>query len=150
MLAIKYTKQQLESHLKRSITRQNDIEQVPELAAFIDGFCEELGLDPSLTTSLNLALEEAVVNSMNYAYPAGTKGNIIVEAQANAERLRFSISDEGIPFDPTAASEVDTELSAEERPIGGLGVHLFRQIMDSINYERVGGRNILTLRKKLK
>ena len=150
MLAIKYTKQQLESHLKRSITLQNDIEQVPELAAFIDGFCEELGLDPSLTTSLNLALEEAVVNSMNYAYPAGTKGNIIVEAQANAERLRFTISDEGIPFDPTAASEVDTELSAEERPIGGLGVHLFRQIMDSINYERVGGRNILTLRKKLK
>ena len=150
MLAIKYTKQQLENHLKRSITLQNDIEQVPELAVFIDAVCEELGLDPSLTMSLNLALEEAVVNSMNYAYPAGTKGNITVEAQANEERLRFTISDEGMPFDPTAASEVDTELSAEERPIGGLGIYLFRQIMDSINYERVDGRNILTLRKKLK
>ena len=63
--------------------------------------------------------------------------------------MTFVISDNGSPFDPTAKSEVDTTLSAEERGIGGLGIHLIRQLMDSINYERDNGRNVLTLIKKL-
>ena len=54
-----------------------------------------------------------------------------------------------MPFDPTVRAEVDTTLSAEDRPIGGLGIHLVRKIMDSINYERVDSLNVLTLRKKL-
>ncbi|MBQ8065733.1 MAG: ATP-binding protein [Prevotella sp.] len=149
MLAIQYTKRQLAVRLQRSITLPNDIEQVPQLAAFVDGVCEAVELDTSLTMSINLALEEAVVNVMTYAYPAGKQGHVDIEAQANDERLKFVISDTGIPFDPTAREDADTTLSAEERPIGGLGIHLVRQIMDSINYERVDGKNVLTLRKKL-
>ena len=75
--------------------------------------------------------------------------DVDIEAQINDERLKFVISDSGTPFDPTAKAEVDTTLSAEERGIGGLGIHLIRQIMDTINYERVDGKNVLTLRKKL-
>jgi sigma-B regulation protein RsbU (phosphoserine phosphatase) len=101
------------------------------------------------TFKLNLAIEEAVVNVMSYAYPAGTKGDVDIDAEANNEQLKFVISDSGTPFDPTTKGEVDTTLSAEERGIGGLGIHLIRQIMDSINYERVDGKNVLTLRKKL-
>ena len=101
------------------------------------------------TMQLNLALEEAVVNVMNYAYPSGVTGNIDIDARANDVRLKFTISDSGSPFDPTAKEEVDTTLSAEERSIGGLGIHLIRQIMDSINYEYVDGKNVLTLRKRL-
>jgi sigma-B regulation protein RsbU (phosphoserine phosphatase) len=86
---------------------------------------------------------------MNYAYPSGTTGNVDIDAQLNDERLKFVISDKGTPFDPTAKAEVDTTLTAEERGIGGLGIHLIRQIMDTINYERVDGKNVLTLRKKL-
>jgi sigma-B regulation protein RsbU (phosphoserine phosphatase) len=86
---------------------------------------------------------------MNYAYPAGEKGDVDIEAMINDEYLVFVISDSGTPFDPTAKAEVDTTLSAEERGIGGLGIHLIRQIMDTINYERVEGKNVLTLRKKL-
>jgi sigma-B regulation protein RsbU (phosphoserine phosphatase) len=86
---------------------------------------------------------------MNYGYPAGQVGHIEVKALANEKTLTFVICDDGIPFDPTAKSEVDTTLSVEQRPIGGLGIHLVRTIMDSINYERTRGRNILTLRKKL-
>ena len=149
MLAIQYTKQQLEVRLQRSITLPNDVEQVPQLADFVDEVCEAIGFDMSVTMSLNLALEEAVVNVMTYAYPAGTQGTVTIEAQANEERLKFIISDNGTPFDPTAKEDADTTLSAEERPIGGLGIHLVRQIMDSINYERTNGKNVLTLRKKL-
>ena len=150
MLAIQYTRQQEQNiRLQRTMTLPNDIEQVPQLESFVNEICESLGLDMSTSMSLNLALEEAVVNVMNYAYAAGTRGNVDIEAQANDRRLKFTISDWGIPFDPTAKSEVDTSLSAEERPIGGLGIHLMRQMMDSINYERIDGKNVLTLRKKL-
>jgi len=147
MMAIQYLKEQKNIRMQHSITLINDIEQVPLLADFVDMVCEEVGFDPSVAIQMNLAIEEAVVNVMTYAYP-GTTGNVNIEAQANDERLKFTIIDSGIPFDPTAKAEVDTTLSAEERPIGGLGIHLVRQLMDSINYERVDGKNVLTLRKK--
>ena len=149
MLAIQYTKPlEKDMKLQRSITLPNDIEKVPVLAEFVDEVCEIVGFDMSTTMGINLALEEAVVNVMSYAYQPGTMGNVNIEAIANETRLKFIISDWGTPFDPTAEKEVDTTLSAEERPIGGLGIHLVRQIMDSINYERIDGMNVLTLRKK--
>jgi sigma-B regulation protein RsbU (phosphoserine phosphatase) len=98
---------------------------------------------------INLAIEEAVVNVMNYAYPEGTKGDITIEAKSNGKEMIFIISDTGKPFDPTMKPEVDITLSAEDRAIGGLGIHLIRKIMDHINYERADGHNVLTLIKKL-
>ena len=135
--------------LQRSLTLPNDVETIPQLNEFIDTIAETIGLDMSLTMSLNLAIEEAVVNVMDYAYPAGTTGNVTIDVEGDKEWLTFIISDRGIPFDPTLKKEVDITLPAEERSIGGLGIHLVRQIMDSISYERTDGTNVLTLRKKL-
>ena len=149
MLAIQYSKRTLEVLYQNHITLPNDVQTVPQLNAFVDEVCETAGFDMSTTMKINLAIEEAVVNVMNYAYPNGMKGYVDIDAQINDERLKFVISDSGTPFDPTALSEVDTTLSAEERSIGGLGIHLIRQIMDTINYERIDGKNLLTLRKKL-
>ena len=149
MLAIQYTKQQLDVRYQRSITLTNDIQQVPQLAEFIDDVCEAMGFDELTTMQMNLAIEEAVVNVMNYAYPEGTTGSVNIEVQANDARLKFVISDSGKHFDPTSVAEADTTLSAEDRSIGGLGIYLVRQLMDSVNYERIGGFNVLTLRKKL-
>ena len=150
MLAVQYCKMMSDdSRLSRTLNLTNDVEQVPQLAAFVDEVCEELEFDMSTVMSMNLAIEEAVVNVMSYAYPAGTVGDIKIEAKADDIRLKFIISDWGKPFDPTTQEDIDTTLSAEERHIGGLGIHLVRQIMDSINYERIEGMNVLTLRKKL-
>ena len=148
MLAIQYNHEEADVCYQRSLTLPNDVQEVPKLADFIDIVCEALGFDMGVTMQMNLAIEEAVVNVMNYAYPAGTKGSVNIEAKATDEWVKFIISDSGAPFDPTAKAEVDTTLSAEERGIGGLGIHLIRQIMDSINYERVGNLNVLTLLKK--
>ena len=135
--------------MERRISLSNDVQEVPKLAAFVDEVCESLELDPMLSMQLNLALEEAVVNVIDYAYPAGTKGEVTVEVKTTEDSLVFVVSDSGIAFDPTAKAEVDTTLSAEERKIGGLGIHLVRHIMDDVKYERSDGRNILTLCKKL-
>ena len=150
MLALQYKHMQADIKYQRSLTLPNDVQAVPKLAEFVDIVCETVGFDMGTAMKMNLAIEEAVVNVMNYAYPAGVKGTVNIDAKASAEWVKFIISDSGAPFDPTAKAEVDTTLSAEERGIGGLGIHLIRQIMDSINYEREDGRNVLTLIKKLK
>ena len=79
----------------------------------------------------------------------GSKGDVTIEAKSDGKEMTFIITDTGKPFDPTAKPEVDITLSAEDRAIGGLGIHLIRQITDRINYERTDGHNILTLIKKL-
>lgn len=137
------------SSLSRSITLPNDVAEVPVLAEFVEEVCEEAGMDMSTTMQLNLAIEEAVVNVMDYAYPAGEKGEVVVDAVVNDGLLQIVIRDHGTPFDPTAKGDVDTTLSAEERNIGGLGIHLIRTIMDTVSYERVGDSNVLTLTKKI-
>jgi sigma-B regulation protein RsbU (phosphoserine phosphatase) len=135
--------------MKKRLVLPNDIETIPQLNEFIDLVAEEVGLDMSLTMSLNLAMEEAVVNVMDYAYPDGQKGDVEIEVTADQEWMTFVITDTGIAFDPTTKEDADTTLSAEERPIGGLGIFLVRQLMDDINYKREGNKNVLTLRKKL-
>ena len=132
-----------------AIVMRNDIQQIPTLAEWIDA----LGIPQNLNMPINLALEEAVSNVMLYAYPGRDDGKVIVEfvrsKTHDGERLLFTITDTGIPFDPTAQKEADITLSAEERSIGGLGIHLVRQIMDEVVYRREETRNILTLIKKL-
>ena len=149
MLTICYIKPDHHQRFQQELMLTNDVDQVPQLNEFVDTVCEAVGFDMATTMQMNLAMEEAVVNVMNYAYPQGTTGDIHIVATANDKRLKFVISDSGMPFDPTMRKEVDTTLSAEERPIGGLGIHLITQLMDSINYERRDNKNVLTLRKKL-
>lgn len=150
MMGIQYIKQQNDQRVHKSIVLSNDTQEVPRLATFVEEVCEAVGIKQALTMQLNLAIEEAVVNVMSYAYPTDTYGNVTVKVVADDEQIHFTIIDSGTPFDPTATAEVDTTLSAQERPIGGLGIFLVRQIMDSISYERIGNLNVLTLSKTYK
>ena len=127
----------------------NNIQQIPQLADFVETIAAEKHLDHSLTLSLNLALEEAVTNVIMYAYPEGTDGLVDIEAIIHENSLSFIISDSGRAFDPTAEPDADTTLNAEERQVGGLGIYLVRSIMDSVNYERSGGKNILSMTKNI-
>ena len=138
------------TRLQRSLTLPNDVNTIPQLNEFMDLFCEEAGVGMETTMSLNLAMEEAVVNVMEYAYPEGATGSVNIDAQAADGKMSFVITDNGIPFDPTATEEVDTSLPVEERSIGGLGIHLIRHIMDDIQYERTDDTNILRLTKNIK
>ena len=149
LLALSYTPLQEQSIMGEGITLKNDVKEVEKLGSFVKQVAESLSLDKSLTGKLRLAVEETVVNVMEYAYPQGTTGDVNIRATSNGRRLKFIISDSGIPFNPTEVTAADTTLSAEERPIGGLGILLVRELMDSINYERINSQNVLTLTKSI-
>ena len=148
MLSIKYVYQHDEQAKSRHLILKNQVEELNKLPEFVDTVCEEAGIDMVLIASLNLALEEAATNVVLYAY-GKNEGEVDIEAVYTEKYLKFILTDTGVAFDPTQKEEVDTTLSVEERQIGGLGIHLVRQIMDSVNYERINGKNVLTLIKRL-
>ena len=131
------------------LTLNNQVEQISLLAGFIDTIVDEAGIDPSLSMNLNLALEEAVTNVVLYAYPEGTEGSVDIDAQIMDNVITFTITDSGVPFDPTQKEDADITLSAEERPIGGLGIFLVKQLMDSVSYQRTSGKNVLVMSKNI-
>mgnify|MGYP002522060744 CR=1 FL=1 len=149
MLAIRYTPRQFESKLTETLVLKNDVHEMTRFSSFMKSVMEQLGIEKSLAHQLRLAVEEAVVNVIDYAYPMGIEGDVTIHILSDGHTIRFQIIDVGVAFDPTAKEKADTTLSIEDRQIGGLGILLVRELMDTINYERVDGHNVLTLIKNL-
>lgn len=144
--------EEIQNHEKvRELTINNVLAESQELVPFVENIGEALRLEPSLVSRLNLALEEALVNVILYAYPKGKEGKITLRAHWTTVTglLTFELMDMGKPFDPTLVKEADVTLGVEERPIGGLGVFLVRKIMDHVNYCRKDGMNVLVMSKKI-
>lgn len=126
--------------------------RIGELAA-IETFLEELGdewdLNPSLVLSLNLVLEEAFTNIVNYGFDDSDIHIVEIGFSLDTGILTIEIRDDGHKWDPTLKAAPDITLSAEERPIGGLGIFLIRKIMDTVEYKRFQNKNVLILKKKV-
>jgi len=135
--------------MTKRLILHNQVEQISQLEGFISEIADETGMDPALAMSMNLALEEAVTNVVLYAYPEGTDGEVNIDARFDKGILTFVLKDSGVPFDPTAKEDADITLGVEERPIGGLGIFLVKQLMDTVSYNYSDGCNILTMTKKL-
>lgn len=140
--------------MKKELELKNDVSQVPLLGEWVEVLGKEWGLPMSAVFQLNLALEEAVVNVMSYAYPGERDKPIWLVAVydndgSGISEITFTLKDNGIPFDPTEADEPDVTLSAEERNIGGLGIFLVQQMMSSVEYKRTDTQNVLTMVYKI-
>lgn len=135
--------------MEKRLALNNDIAEIRKLADFIQAIAGELELSSTLAMNINMAMEEAVSNVILYAYPDGKNHEIIVEAQTIMDTLIFKVIDTGIAFNPTLHTKANIDLPIDERPIGGLGIFLIRQVMDKIEYERIKETNILTLTKKI-
>ena len=149
MMAIQYIRLQSDVKMRKSIVLTNDMQELPRLNGFVEGVCKTVGVGQDVSKQIGAAVEAAVVNVIKYAYPSGQRSDVTIEAAANDARLKFTVIDKGKPFDPTVQTAADTKLSDKEHPVGGMGIHIMRQNMDSINYERIDNLNVLTLRKKI-
>ena len=135
--------------MEKSIILANDISEIARLNEFVEEIGNDFPLSPEVIFNLNLVLEEAVVNIINYAYPKEEHEKIYLSAKLHNDSIILVLTDTGKEFDPTMVPDTDITLSADERPIGGLGIFLIRQIMNEVKYERIDGKNVLTLEKKL-
>ena len=134
----------------RRLIMKNEMTEVGRLRTFFFSVCREHNIDDDTAKTLNLALEEWVANVINYAYPKGMRGHVEVTADVSDDVLTLVIKDHGVAFDPTQHAEADIDAELEDRPIGGLGIHLVRTIMDTVEYQRTAdGYNRITLTKAL-
>ncbi len=127
----------------------NDLADLAQLADRVEGFGAAQGLPAGVVNALNVVLDEAVSNAINHGYEAGVRGEIAVRLRRAPEGVSVEVEDDGKPFDPLQAPPPDLSLPLERRPIGGLGIHLIRNLMDEVSYARVGGRNVLKMVKRL-
>lgn len=104
----------------------------------------------ALEFTLRLVLEELVVNVVNYAYGEGGDGPLDITVENRDDAIVITLTDQGVPFNPLEQEAPDTDLPPEERPIGGLGIFLVREMMDNVSYRYEDGHNILTVGKGLK
>ncbi len=124
-----------------------------EVTAFVDAFLEEHGCPMKVQMQIDIAVEEIFVNIANYAYEAeGGDAEIRIgmgkpDASEGGREVFITFIDSGIPYDPLAKPDPDITLSAEDRPIGGLGIYMVKKSMSSVSYERKEDKNILTISK---
>ena len=125
-------------------------ENLSEVIAFVDKKLEAVGCSMKSQMQIDLAVEEIFVNIAKYAYNPD-KGRAIVRVEVSEEPIQVKITfiDHGKPYDPLAKDDPDISLSADDRPIGGLGIFMAKQSMDDISYEYKDGSNILTLTKNI-
>ena len=133
-----------------SVTLVNDRSEVERLSRLVDAFGEAQGLQPDAIFSVNLALDEVVTNIIRYAHADdGRKHPIVVRLTLEPGVLTAEVEDDGRAFNPLEAPAPDLHASIEERPVGGLGIHLVRSVMSSVEYRREDGRNVLTMKKEI-
>jgi phosphoserine phosphatase RsbU/P len=130
------------------IKLNNKVSELERFNQTLTEFGQHHGLDPKIVHDLNLALEEILTNIISYGYTDNREHEIKVRLSVQPGEVKAEVEDDGQPFDPLAAPEPDTAKSLEERPIGGLGIHLVRKLMDNLEYKRQGERNLLTMKKK--
>ena len=121
-------------------------EQLELIPAAVEEFAERDNWPPDLVFKLNLVLEELSVNIVNYS---GATGDIEISLASDAEIVTVEISDDGRPFNPLLDHETpDVSASLGDRPVGGLGIHLVRTMMDEAWYSREDGKNKLAMTKR--
>ncbi|MCR5501910.1 MAG: ATP-binding protein [Lachnospiraceae bacterium] len=133
----------------KEITLDAKKEKLGEVLDFIGSELDRISCPMKTRIQIEVAVEEIFINIATYAYPPES-GKVTVKLDLEEDStmcLTISFEDSGVPYDPLAKEDPDITLSAEERPIGGLGIFMVKKSMDDMDYEFRDGRNILTIRK---
>ena len=127
------------------------VDELPNVISFIESELEKFDFSFKIITQFNLVVEELFVNVANYAYKDNGNGKckIAIEYNQDKQEVKLSIEDNGIKFNPLEKEDPDTNLSLDERPIGGLGIFLVKKNMDNIEYKYEDNKNILILSKNV-
>jgi anti-sigma regulatory factor (Ser/Thr protein kinase) len=132
-----------------TLVLKNDVSELESVLSFVSDLCARNSIPAETERDLTLALDEMITNVAQHAYPMGGEHHFTLQITVNNEEFVARIEDDGVEFNPNEHPIPDLGAPLEERKVGGLGVYLVRQIMTSVEYQRVAGKNVVTLRKKL-
>jgi len=127
----------------------NDLAAIGAFAEKVEAFCEAEDVAMAIAYQLNLAIDELATNVISYGWDDAGPHQIHIKLCRTADRLTLLIEDDAKAFNPLERGIPDLEADIEERPIGGLGIHFVREFATDVAYERVAGRNRLTIEKQL-
>ncbi len=119
-----------------SIRFKNNLSEVERLGQVVAEFAELYHLPPNLGFDIYMALEESLTNVISYGYDDSDEHEIMIRLSCQGEEVTAVVEDDGRPFNPLEAAAPDTSKPLEERPVGGLGIHLLRKLMDDVEYKR--------------
>jgi serine/threonine-protein kinase RsbW len=128
----------------RLVNQRAEIQRLGQIA---EQFGAAEGLSEDELMAINLVLDELVTNTIDYGYDDAATGEIRVTLAVEGNTLTIEVEDDGREFNPLAAPPPDLTLALEDRPVGGLGIHIVRTVMDAVDYQRRDGHNVLTMRK---
>jgi anti-anti-sigma factor len=129
------------------IAVKNRLTELERVSRFITEFGQRQGLSTRTVGELDLAVSEIVTNIISYAYDDTHEHKIVVRLAVKANDVAVEIEDDGRPFDPVSVAAPPLDLPLEQRPVGGLGIHLVRKLTDAVAYQRLHDKNLLRLRK---
>jgi len=130
---------------KLELTIPNSLSENARVKEHFDTFAAHYGIPDKTRLKMHVVIDELLMNIISYAYLDDGKHDIGFKVELSADRLKVSMVDDGIPFNPLGIETPDTELSIEEREIGGLGIHLIRKMMDRVSYRRRIDKNVITV-----
>ena len=130
---------------KMELTVPNHLSETSRVKEHFDTFSEHYGIPKQVRLKMHVVFDELLTNIISYAYPDKNEHDIGIKVELSADRLKVSMVDDGIPFNPLGVETPDTELPLEERKIGGLGIHLVRKMMDKVSYRRRIDKNVITV-----
>jgi anti-sigma regulatory factor (Ser/Thr protein kinase) len=131
------------------VTLVNELTEIRRLGQLVEAFTAENRLSEEVAFLVGLALDEVVTNVIRHGYDDARVHEIAVRLELDEVILRAEVRDDGRAFDPLTVPPLDLDRGIDERGIGGLGVHVVRSTMDSAEYRREDGQNVLVLRKKI-
>jgi phosphoserine phosphatase RsbU/P len=117
------------------------------IEVLLDRLATRARLPSDTMSQIRIVCDEVLANVIAHGFPDEAEHEIEVSVEMAGRRLVLTVSDDGVPFDPLAVAPPDTSQPLEQRPIGGLGIHLVRHLVNEATYERRGDRNVLTLVK---
>ena len=137
------------NHARLAVAMAAQLEELSGLQEQVARFGAAQGWPADWEYQVELAIEELVVNIVNYGFDADSAGRVELVLDSGPDALTIEITDNGRPFDPfNEAPPPDLDSDVDERPIGGLGVHFVKTMMDEASYRREGDRNHVRLVKR--
>jgi len=128
---------------------RNDLSEIERVNKIIDAVTKKLNIKPKIIFSLHLTIDELITNIISYGYPDDQTHEIDISLIYNKDNIGLIIEDKAQPFNPLEIPDPDIDQSVEKRKIGGLGIYLVKELMDSMEYKYEAGKNILKIIKKL-